>query len=152
MSAKGLLCYLAANLLLRGSASVRVGDILEGPLGSVYRKLIAAAEAQEERLDRAREAARNMDDLEGEDFDDEDGQRDILTLAISSFDAPTALAFDIEHLEGTFSEQSHDGAYISILISPSVPVIALAAESIVRYDYTESDLVPYLLDIAGVEM
>ena len=151
-SAKALLCFLAVNLLVRGTPQLRVREILQGPLGSVYRKLIDAAIAQEERLEKLRETANKLYELEGEVFDDDGEDEDPETLAIPSFDPANALAFDIEHLEGTFLEHSHDGEHVSLLVPAIAPVVAVAAEALVRYEYPENELVPYLLDIAGVDI
>ncbi len=150
-TAKALVCFLTAILLSDGTPSVTVRDVLHGPLGVVYGRLIEAAIAQEKRLVVARGTADELYDLEGDVFDDQ-GAHDVATLIIPSLDADTALAIDIAHIEGDFSQQSHDGEYLSLMVKSVTPIIAVAAEAIVRYDYSLNDLIPYLLDVAGLDI
>jgi hypothetical protein len=74
------------------------------------------------------------------------------TLTISSLDAKTALAVDLEVLSREFIEQSQPGESISLRVPSATTVIAVAADATVRYGYTIEDTVLYLLDLAGVEI
>lgn len=149
-TAKALVCYLAANLLSSGTPTVAVSDLRDGILGRLYRSVVEAARERERTVEEARKTAEAYHDL-GDEIDsfyeDDDGN-----LAIVNLDPETALAIDIEQLSGEFTEQSPDGSSVTLMINAAAPVIAVAADAMVRYGYGQAEVVPYLLDLAGVEL
>lgn len=149
-TAKAVACYLSAHLLFAGTPTVAVSELRGGLLGQLYNRIVDAARERERRQQEARKAdeeAYNLGD-EIDYFEDEDQS----TLKILSLDSETALADDIEQLEREFVEQSSDGNSLTLMNPAAAPVIAVASDAMVRYDYGLEDVVPYLLDLAGVEL
>src|SRR5665213_95072 len=144
-TAKALACYLCAHLLATGSPTTPIVDLREGFVGNLYDRVIAAARDRKERLETAREIYDLGDEID--EFEEEEG-----SLSISSLDSDTALASDIEQLNREVAEQSANGGSLTLMVAAATAVVAVAADAMVRYGYSHKEVVPYLLDLAGVDL
>jgi hypothetical protein len=145
-TAKVLVCSMAARVISYGSTTIDIGDLASGPVGRAYQRVIEEAQRNEARVAQARAEAEMYD--RGDEIDEREDDGD---LEIASLDPATAIAVDLEQLEGDFVEQSHNGNQLSLLLAPAAAVLAVASDAVVRYGYTGEGVVPYLLDLAGVE-
>jgi hypothetical protein len=148
---KVLVIALAARLVSTGDASMRIPELQYGATGRMYDRIIAAAEARASATDAAhRDHLERLYDL-GEEVDcfEDPGSH---TLRITSLNRDDLFASDINDIVGDLVEQTNDGDLLTLQVDSAAPVVAVAADALVRYSYSEDELLPYLLDLAGVDV
>jgi len=147
---KALVASLCANLVTTGDASMKLSELKSGSVARLYDRVIAVAKAREEAREADRERTQRVYDLgdEVEEYDDSDDY----TLRITRLDRDDLFASDIDSIVGDLAEQSGDGEVLTLQINAAAPVVAVAADAMVRYGYNEDQLLPYLLDLAGVDL
>lgn len=142
---KALVCSLVARFVLTGDLDVPVANLMEGALKHQYDIAVLEAERTQAHVAAMEESYNLGDEVdEGEDL-----PSGLTHLLDGGLENGSALAADLSNVEGDFIEQSPDGQTVRLLLNRLPAAIAVAADAVVRFDYTANEVVEYLLDLAG---
>jgi hypothetical protein len=139
VSAKALALYLSLQWL-KGKHDLSIAELASS---SDLADLYLMIQQNEELLDQKPDT-KKLAEIDEEEADD------TFDLTTREMVFQERLAFDIDILDHGVIDADSSGGTVSVYETHLIPVIALIADSMARYEYSFDDVLPYMLNVMGI--